>query len=90
MDTITFADVLTHYKLKAQEAIDNVSDIKVDIRDSMNALEDGWKGSSADACRVQLEEINTELSSVESELSEIINNLTTICNAFADGTLPMV
>ncbi len=90
MEEITFTDILTHYELKLQETSEGLQDVKNTIKKALAIIESGWKGQAADACRIKLEEINSEINKSASELSEAMAKLSAIGELLADGTTDLV
>lgn len=78
MEEITFEDMLTHYQLKLKEASDGIETLKNYLRRAQMCLDDGWKGTAADACRCKLETVNGELAKAQAELSDALTKLSAI------------
>lgn len=78
MDEVTFEDVLTHYHMKLKEACDGVESMKYRLRQAQGALETGWSGAAADACRLKLENVDGELTRALSQLSEAMVGLSAV------------
>lgn len=70
MEEITFEDVLTHYQLKLREAAEEIEGARNLLKKGGAELDYGWKGEAADALRIKLEEITSELVKALSNISE--------------------
>ena len=84
MDEITFEDILSHYQLKIQEANDGIQSVKNALKKANASIEAGWKGPSAEACTLKLEDVRAAIAKAESELSETMIKLSAIGDLAAE------
>lgn len=90
MEEITFTDVLTHYQMKLQEASDEVTLIKNQLKKATGHIDAGWTGATADALRLKLETVSTDLSRTMNELSEALVKLSAIGELLAEEEIPLI
>ena len=50
----------------------------------------GWTGQAADACRLKLDTVHTELTKTLSELSEALVKLSAIGDLLAEDDIPVI
>lgn len=85
MDEITFDDMLFHYEAKLKEASEEIQNIKRQIKQIIAALDSGWSGKAAAACREKLEYIAGELAKSDGEISEALIKLSAVGELLADS-----
>ncbi len=90
MDEITFVDVLSHYQLKLKEVSDEVETIKKNLKKAEGCIDSGWTGASADACRLKLEYVSSELTKSLTELSEALVKLSAIGEVLAEEDITLI
>lgn len=90
MEEITFLDVLTHYRMKLKETSDAIENINAQIKKAEGHLDMGWTGQAADACRLKLDTVHTELTKTLSELSEALVKLSAIGDLLAEDDIPVI
>lgn len=90
MEEITFVDVLTHYQMKLKEASDEVETIRNQLKKAQSHVDSGWGGDAADACRLQLESVDGELTKTLSELSEALVKLSAIGELLAEEPIILI
>ena len=61
MEPITFEDTLVHYKIKLSESLDYLNTISSQLNQELDIINASWKGSSAEACRIKIEDMKIEL-----------------------------
>ena len=90
MDEITFQDVLTHYGLKLKEIFDETETIKTQLKKAESVIDSGWSGSSADACKIKLEEINSEIYKTSAGISEALVKLNTVLTTASEDNIILI
>jgi len=68
MEPITFEDTLVHYKIKLSESLDYLNTISSQLNQELDIINASWKGSSAEACRIKIEDIKYELEKAQASL----------------------
>lgn len=68
MEPITFEDTLVHYKIKLSEALDYLNTISTQLDQELDIINVSWKGRSAEACRIKIEDLKYELEKAQTSL----------------------
>lgn len=78
MESITFEDTLVHYKFKLAESLDYLNTVSSQLDQELDMINASWKGSSAEACRVKIEDLKYELEKVRTSLEHADTTVTEI------------
>ena len=78
MEPITFVDMLVHYKIKLSESLDYLNTLSSQLNQELDIINASWKGSSAEACRVKIEDLKYELEKVRTSLEHADTTVTEI------------
>lgn len=78
MEPITIEDTLVHYKFKLAESLDYLNTVSSQLDQELDMINASWKGSSAEACRVKIEDLKYELEKVRTSLEHADTNVTEI------------
>ena len=78
MEPITFEDTLVHYKFKLAESLDYLNTVSSQLDQELDMINASWKGSSAEACRVKIEDLKYELEKVRTSLEHADTTVTEI------------
>lgn len=78
MEPITFEDTLVHYKFKLAESLDYLNTASSQLDQELDMINASWKGSSAEACRVKIEDLKYELEKVRTSLEHADTTVTEI------------
>lgn len=68
MEPITFVDMLVHYKIKLSESLDYLNTLSSQLNQELDIINASWKGNSAEACRIKIEDLKYELEKVQTSL----------------------
>ena len=68
MEPITFEDTLVHYSKKIAEALDYLNELSSQLNQEIDCVNTSWKGHSATACRVKLEDMKIDLEKAKLSL----------------------
>lgn len=68
MEPITFVDMLVHYKIKLSESLDYLNTLSSQLNQELDIINASWKGGSAEACRIKIEDLKYELEKVQTSL----------------------
>lgn len=69
MEAITFEDNLVHYKNKLSEAMEYVREVSVLMNAALGITDISWRGDSAKACTIKLEDLKLELEKAQEALT---------------------
>ena len=75
MSEITFEDSLTHYSTHLKRVKEEIASSRKNLKTALGAIEDGWQGEVAKACKEKIEDIRLDLKNANKDISEATSKI---------------